>query len=107
MLGRFSCVRFFATPWTVAHQAPLFMGFSRQEYWSGLSFPPPEDLPDLGIEPGSPALQTDSLPCEPYWLWSTQNNNKKTNFQFQKLVLIPSALRSKPVTKMFGGKYGS
>ena len=46
----------FATPWTVAHQAPLSMGFSRQEYWSGLPCPPPEDLPDLGIEPTSPAL---------------------------------------------------
>ena len=53
------------TPWTVAHQAPLSMGFSRQEYWSGLTFSSPGDLPDLGIEPGSPALQEDSLPSEP------------------------------------------
>ena len=53
-----------ATPWTVACQAPLSMGFSRQEYWSGLPFPSPEDLPDLGIEPGSSALQADSLPTE-------------------------------------------
>ena len=45
-----------ATPWTVARQAPLSMGFSRQEYWSGLPFPSPGDLPDPGIEPGSPAL---------------------------------------------------
>ena len=44
----------FVIPWTVAHQAPLFMEFSRQEYWSGLPFPPPGDLPDPGIEPGSP-----------------------------------------------------
>ena len=51
-----------ATPWTVAHQAPLSMGFSRQEYWSGLPFPFPWDLPNLGIEPGSPALQVNSLP---------------------------------------------
>ena len=51
-----------ATPWTVAHQAPLSMGFSRQEYWSGLSFPSPRDLTDPG--PRSPALQTDSLPAE-------------------------------------------
>ena len=43
-----------ATPWTVAHQAPLPMGFSRQEYWSGLPFPSPGDLPDPGVEPGSP-----------------------------------------------------
>ena len=57
-----SHVRLFETLWTVAHQAPLFMGFSRQEYWSGLPFPPPGDLPDSGIEPTSPALQVDSLP---------------------------------------------
>ena len=49
------------TLWTVACQAPLPMGFSRQEYWSGLPFPSPGDLPDPGIEPGSPALQADSL----------------------------------------------
>ena len=52
------------TPWTVACQTPLSVGFSRQEYWSGLSFPCPGDLPDLGIEPGSPALQADSLLTE-------------------------------------------
>ena len=52
-------------PWTVAHQAPLSMEFSRQQYWSGLSFPSPGDLLDSGIEPGSPALQADSLPSEP------------------------------------------
>ena len=50
-----------ASPWTVAHQAPLSMGFSRQEYWSGLPFPSPGDLPNPGIKPGSPALQADSL----------------------------------------------
>ena len=53
-----------ATPWTIARQAPLSMGFSRQEYWSGLPFPSPGDLPDPGIEPGFPALQADSLPTE-------------------------------------------
>ena len=53
-----------ATPWTVACQAPLFLGFSRQEYWSGLPFPSPGDLPQLGIEPRSPALQADSFPTE-------------------------------------------
>ena len=51
--------------WTVARQAPPSLGFSRQEYWSGLPFLPPGDLPDPGIEPGSPALQADSLPSEP------------------------------------------
>ena len=50
------------TPWTIAHQAPLSMRFSSQEYWSGLPFPSPEDLPDPEIEPESPALQADSLP---------------------------------------------
>ena len=55
----------FATPWTVARQAPLSMGFPRQEYWSGLPFPSPGDLPDQGIEPMSSALQVDSLLSEP------------------------------------------
>ena len=62
--GHFSRVQLFATLWTVACQAPLSMGFSRQEYWSGLPCPSPEDLPDPGIEPGPPALQADSLPSE-------------------------------------------
>ena len=60
-----SRVPLFATPWTVAHQAPPSMGFSRQEYWSGLPFPFPEDLPDPGIKPRSPALQADALTSEP------------------------------------------
>ena len=60
-----SRVQLFATLWTVAHQAPLSMGFSRQEYWSGLPFPSPGDLPNPGIEPGSPALQADALSSEP------------------------------------------
>ena len=51
-----SCIQLFATPWTVAHQAPLSTGFSRQEYWSGLPFPSPEDLPNPGIEARSPTL---------------------------------------------------
>ena len=53
-----------ATPWTVACQAPLSVGFSRHEYWNGLPFPSPGDRPNPGIEPGSPALQADSLPTE-------------------------------------------
>ena len=60
-----SRVQLFAAPWTVAHQAPPSMGFSRQEYWSGLPFPSPGDLPDPGIEPRSPALQVDALTSEP------------------------------------------
>ena len=62
-----SCVQLFVTPWTVACQAPLSMGFSSQEYWSGLSFPSPGHLPNPGIKPTSPvspALQADSLPPE-------------------------------------------
>ena len=60
-----SCVQLFMTPWTVAHQVPLSMGFSRQEYWSGLPCPLPGDLPNPGIKPRSPTLQADSLPPEP------------------------------------------
>ena len=54
-----------ATPWTVARQPPLPMGFSRQEYWSGWPCPPPGDLPDPGIQSRSPALPADSLPSAP------------------------------------------
>ena len=69
-----SRVRLFATSWTVACQAPLSMGFSRQEYWSGLSFPSPGDLPNPRIEPGSPALQADPLSSEPPGKLSLGNN---------------------------------
>ena len=60
-----SRARVFATPWTVVYKAPLSMEFTRQEYWSGLSFPSPGDLPDPRIEPRSPALCADALPSEP------------------------------------------
>ena len=59
-----SRVRLFAVPWTVAYQAPPVMEFSRQEYWSGLPFLSPGDLPDPGIEPRFPPLQADALPSE-------------------------------------------
>ena len=59
-----SCVQLFATPWTVDHKAPLSVGLSRQEYWSGLPFPSPGDLSNPGFEPGSPTLQADTLPSE-------------------------------------------
>ena len=68
MLSHFSHVQLFATLWSIACQAPLSMGFSRQEYWSGLPFPAPGDLPDPGIKfesPMSPVLQADSLPLSP------------------------------------------
>ena len=60
-----SHVRLFATPWTVAYQAPPTIGFSRQEYWSGLPFPSPGDLPNPGIKLRSPALEADALTSEP------------------------------------------
>ena len=67
-------VRLFVTPWTVAHLAPPSMGFSRQEYWSGLPFPSPGDLPNPGIKPRSPALQADTLTSEPPGtVWITTN----------------------------------
>ena len=65
MLSCFSHVQLFPNPWTVAHQAPLSMGFSGQEYWSGLPCSPPGDLPHPGIKPWSSALQANSLPYEP------------------------------------------
>ena len=69
-----SRVWLFATPCTVTYQAPPSMGFSRQECWGGLPFPSPGDLPDPGIEPGSPTLQADALPSEPlgkpFFHWS-------------------------------------
>ena len=69
----------FVTPWTVACQAPLSMEFSRQEYWNGLPSPSPEDLPDTGIEPGSPALQADALPSEPPWKPACSLNSELLN----------------------------
>ena len=76
-----------ATPWTVAHQAPLSMGFSRQEYWSGLPFPSPGDLLDPGIEPRSPTSQVDSLLSEPPGKPASrdQNPNSKTQQASQSL----------------------
>ena len=68
MLSCFSHVQLFLTLWTVAHQAPLSMEFSKQEYWSGLPCPPPGDLPDLGIKPEfltTPVLASGSLPLAP------------------------------------------
>ena len=77
-----SRARLSATPWTVAHQAPLSTGFSKQEHWSGLPCPPPGDLPDPGIElmsSLSPALQEDSLPSEATWeAQGTPCNNMQT-----------------------------
>ena len=77
-----SHVQLVVTPWTVAHQAPPSMGFSRQEYWSGLPCPSPGDLPDPGIEPRSPVLEADTLTSEPprkpyvYIPWPLQAANR-------------------------------
>ena len=81
-----SRVRLFVTPWTVAHQAPLSMEFSRHEYWSGLPFPSPEDLPNPGIKPRSPALQADSL----YQLSHKQCLLPNTNCSPYKLSFSPT-----------------
>ena len=85
-----SYVQLFVTPWTVASQAPVSVGFSRQEYWSGLACPPTGDLPNPGIKPRCPTLQADSLPAEPQgtpkntgmgslsllqWIFLTQESN--------------------------------
>ena len=83
VLSHFSRVWLFATLWTTAHQALLSMGFSRQEYWSGLPCPPPWDLSDPGIEPSSPAfpaMQVDSLPLSHQGSpWNTFTGNKRSS----------------------------
>ena len=83
MLSHFIRVQLFATPWTVAHQAPLSMGFSRQEYWNGLPCLPPGDLPNPGIKPASPALQADSLPLSQLGILSTVSVNTYNLSQYE------------------------
>ena len=82
-----SCVWLFATPWTVACQAPPAKGFSRQEYWSGLPFPSPGDLPNPGTKPGSPTLQADSLLSQPpgklCWEKTVKGQEQKQEDQFK------------------------
>ena len=77
LLSRFRHVQLCVTPWTVAHQAPLSMEFSRQKYWSGLPHPPPGDLPNPGIEPKSFVLQADSIPLShqgsPMYMYTYMN----------------------------------
>ena len=72
VLSHLSRVRLFATPWTVACQAPLSMGFSKQEHWSGLPCPPPGDLPDPGTEPTSPASADGFLTISATWKAQSQ-----------------------------------
>ena len=97
-----SCVRLFATPWTVTYQAPASIGFSRQEYWSGLLFPSPGDLPDPGIEPGFPTLEADTLTSEPpgkpnlhsicQQIWKTQQWPQ----DWKRSVFIPIPKKGSP-----------
>ena len=78
------------TPWTVAHQVPLSMGFSRQEYWSVLPFPSPGDLPDPGIEPGSPALQADFYHLSHHGRWCPREASSNY-FVFNELLQDPDS----------------
>ena len=82
-----SRVRLFVTPWTLACQASLSMGFSRQEYWSRLPFPSPGDLPYPGIEPGSPTLEADALTSEP------PGKSLLTNGHIIKAMVFPVVMR--------------
>ena len=91
-----SHVRLFVSPWTVAYQAPLSMAFSRQEYWSGLPFPPPEDLPDPGIEPMSPVTPAQggtffiTVPPGKPQLQIIPDSISGAVFEEDKLLSIPS-----------------
>ena len=88
VLSHLGGIQLFATLWSAACQAPLSAGLSRQEYWSGLPFPPPGDLPDPGIKPGSPALQADSLPLSHWGILP----KGPAQFQYRILALPSPAL---------------
>ena len=90
-----------ATPWTVIYQAPPSVGFSRQEYWSGLPLPSPGDLPNPGTEPGSSALQADALPSEPPGKTKTHTKRiKKSLYAFIKWIKL--RINSLPKEKSLG-----
>ena len=98
MLNCFSHIWLFATLWTIARLAPLSMGFSRQEYWSGLPLPSPGDLPDPGIEPRSPAVEADTLTSEaPGTPFSQHHHLLKRLFLFQDkcVVCMRTSLRDR------------
>ena len=80
VLSRFSRIWLFAIPWIVAHQPPLSMGFSRQEYWSGLPCPPPRDLPDPGIKPAS--LTSPALASRFFTIWATKEAQQSHTFGY-------------------------
>ena len=104
-----SCVQLFGTPWTVAHQAPLSMEFSRQEYWSGLPYPTPGIFPTK-IEPRSPTLQTDSLPSEPWgkhcisYLWTCINTKRQRCGKIQNKLLRVVPLEKRRRTERWEGR---
>ena len=89
-----SRVQLFGTPWTTVHQAPLSMGFPRQEYWSELPFPSPGDLPNPGIEPRSPTLRADALPSEP----PGKTHRKPIKPRDKELALFTEATGALPVS---------
>ena len=98
-----SRVQLFVTPWTVAYQAAPSVGFSRQEYWSGLPFPSPGDLPNPGIEPESPEFQADALTSEPpgkpkliFTVYQLANyiRHKKVKYECKKIVSMRTKLNA-------------
>ena len=101
-----SCVRLFVTPWTVAYQAPLSMRFSRQEDWRGVPFPSPEDLPDPGIEPGSPALQADALLSEPPGKSQSLYKQKNKKQHLKRGMAFPVPLWEKIINSCLGNCLG-
>ena len=84
LLSHFTHVQLFVTSWTITRQAPLCMGFSKQEYWSGLPCPPPGDLPDTWIEPTSPAFQANPLSLSHWGI----PNISKPRLSFSHFLLI-------------------
>ena len=122
MLSCFSCVQLFATLWTVAHPAPLYMRFSRQEYWSGLPCPSLRDLPNPGIKPRSPVLQVDFLPTELQekpkntgvsslsllqWIFLTQESNRGLlHCLLDRQILDQLRYEGSPYKGPYGGLYG-
>ena len=93
-----SRVQLFVTRWTVAHQAPRSMGFSRNEYWSGLPFPPSGDLPNPGIESSSPTLQVDSLSSEPSGKLFYMGTG---HFGLRSIIMNPVELESSSINPIF------
>ena len=97
------CVQIFETPWTVAHQAPLSMKFSRQEYQRGLPFPPPGDLPHPGIKPSFSALQADSLPLShqrsPASMLAGRGVRNERGSAFAKRMVLEGLLPEKLVVR--------